>query len=133
MVENPELIAKKKPKKLEYIEKLLNYDQKETIIGKAKQILPGKKNKTRPHTISEWCEILGKQKTNPDTRKFLEKLVEKKVLTREKTRNGSKTYSLDKDKLTEIFYRSKYYNWHRDIFFKVINKEEPTKKIVTDI
>lgn len=136
MGNNTNLVLKKEPKKLRYIKILLSYDQSNTFLQKAKKWIT-KKDKTRPHTISEWCEILGSTKTNNNARKFLDKLVEEEALKHEDTTgqppNEEKRYRLDKVRLEEAFYEDPMWNWIRDIAFRTINNQEPRKKVVTDI
>ena len=131
MGENHSLILEKQPKKLNYLNQLIKYDQPDNWLEKAKTYI--KKEKTRAHSISEWAKILGSSKTNPDTRSFLQKLVDQQVLVEEeKDGNGTVYYSLDKDQLIHAFYESNYYAWNRELFLKAINKAEPNRKIVTD-
>ena len=131
MAEKHTIFFETPPKKIEYINKLLNYDQKNTLLEKAKKYFT-KKDETRPHTKGKWCKILGKRKTNPDTRKFLEKLIQENAL--KKTNNSDPIkYSLDRNRLIEVYYNSVLYNHLRDINIETINKKEPNKKVVTDI
>lgn len=133
MGENTYLITDKPPKNLEYIQKLLNYDRKQTLLEKAKKYVT-RTDQTRPHSISEWCNILGSTKTNPNTRKFLEKLVEQDALVMdEENSNGTELYRLDKKNLEEAFYNDPYWNWIREISFRIIDNQEPNRKTVTDI
>jgi len=136
MGESNNLVLNQPPKNLEYIEKLLNYDPQTTLLEKAKKWVT-KKDRTRPHTISEWCEILGSTKNNTSARTFLQKLVEEDALINEGTKgeppNESKTYRLDKKNLEKAIYNDPFWNWIRDISIKMINRQEPYKKVVTDI
>jgi len=68
---------------------------------------------------------------------FLQKLVEEDALINEGTKgeppNESKTYRLDKKNLEKAIYNDPFWNWIRDISIKMINRQEPYKKVVTDI
>lgn len=128
-------ILSSKPDRLEYVEKLLKYEESHGWLDKIQKVVKRKRT-TRSHSISEWCKILGKSKTNPQVRDFLQKLIEKNILIENgerKTGAEHKVYKLDKDRLENLLYNSSYYAWHRDIFFRVVNNQEPNKKIVTDI
>lgn len=132
MVENTCLITDKPPKNLEYVQKLLEYDKETTLYEKFKKKIT-RSNNTRPHTKSQWCQILGSSKTNPQTRSFLEKLIQNKALVKEEEqKDGTELYKLDKDRLEELAFQDPYYNMHRDFFFRIINNQEPNKKIVND-
>lgn len=128
------LILKTCPKKIVYIQKLLQYDQPDTFIEKAKTYF--RQEKTRPHSIGRWAEIIGSTSNNKNARNFLEKLAEENALEKEGERgnppNKREVYTLNKQKLIECFKESSYYDWHRDLFIKTINQAEPNKKIVTD-
>lgn len=136
MGESSNIILNKPPKNLEYVQKLLNYDAHTTFLEKAKRWVT-QTNRTRPHTISEWCEILGSSKHNSSARDFLEKLVDEEALIQEGTKgkppNQSETYRLDKKKLEEAIYNDSFWNWIRDLSIQIINNQEPYKKVVTDI
>jgi hypothetical protein len=136
MGESSNLILNKPPKNLEYIQKLLNYDPHTTFLEKAKKWVT-QKNQTRPHTISEWCEILGSTKNNTSARSFLENLIKEDALIQEGNKgnppNQSKTYRLDKKKLEQALYNDPFWNWIRDISIQIINNQEPYKKVKTDI
>lgn len=127
------LIGIKKPKNLEHIQTLFNYDQKTTLLEKAKKWVT-RRNHTRPHSISEWCQILGSTKTNPDTRSFLEQLVEEDALFLEdEDQYGTKLYKLDKAKLEEAVFNDCYWDWNRSLSIRLINNQEPSKTVTTDI
>lgn len=133
MGENTCLIIDKKPRNLEYIEKLFNYDRKQTLIEKTKKWIT-RTDQTRPHSISEWCQILGSTETNPNTRNFLEKLVEQEALVLEnEDSNGTKLYRLDKKKLENALYEDPFWNWIRDLSFRLIDNQEPNRTTTTEI
>lgn len=129
---NNQVFFEKTPKKLEYVNTLLNYDKETTLLEKAKKYFT-KKDLTRPHSKSEWCRILGKRETNPDTRQFLDKLIEENALKQEEDGGENDCYRLDRNKLLQVYYDSSLYNKLRDLNFETINKKEPKKKIVTDL
>lgn len=130
------LVLNEPPKNLEYIEKLLHYDSHSTFLEKAKKWFT-QTNETRPHSKSQWCKILGSTENNTATRSFLEKLIEKEALVHEETRgkppNTYDVYRLDKTRLEEIIFEDPFWNWIRDISIRMINNQEPYKKVVTDI
>ena len=133
MAENTSLIIEDKPKNLQYIERLFNYDQKQTILEKTKKWIT-RTNRTRPHSISEWCKILGSTETNQHTRGFLENLVDEKALVLEKKdKNGVKLYRLDKKRLEKVAYNSDFWSYIRDFSFRMINKQEPRRTVTTEI
>jgi hypothetical protein len=135
MAENSSIIVQEPPKNLEYMNKLFKYDQQKTLLQKAKTFIT-KTDRTRPHSISEWCQILGSTKNNSSTRTFLEELVEKDALVEKGSKgnppNECKLYILDKKRLEKVFYNDPYWSWIKDISFRVINGPEENKKIVTD-
>lgn len=132
---NQSLFFENPPKKLEYINILLNYDKETTFLEKAKSYFSSK-DLTRPHTKSKWCNILGKTDTNPDTREFLDTLIQKNALKQDGEKgeppNQVPTYRLDRNQLLNVYYNSTLYNSLRDLNFETINKQEPNKKIITD-
>lgn len=129
------LILNEPPKKLEYIQKLLHYDAHDNIIEKAKKWIT-RTDQTRPHSKSEWCEILGSTKNNTSVRNFLKILIEEEALVYEDTKgeppNQYDTYKLDKNRLEEVIYEDPFWNWIRDISIRMINNQESNRKIVTD-
>lgn len=135
MGESKHLILKEPPKKLEYIKKLLNYDPNQTFLEKTKKWIT-RKDQTRPHSKSEWCEILGSTKNNTSVRNFLDILIEKNVLVYEDTKgqppNEYDRYKLDKKRLENVFSKDPFWNWIRDISIRTINNQEPNKKVVND-
>lgn len=135
MAETSHLILKEQPKRLEYINKLFQYDPPATLYEKAKTWITRDKT-TRPHSISEWCQILGSTRNNQNTREFLEKLVEEEALVYEdtvgETPNTNDRYILDKARLEEVMYNSAFWKWTRPISERMYNNQEPNKKIVKD-
>lgn len=135
MGETDKLILNKPPKNLEYLEKLLHYDSQATLLEKAKKWIT-QKDQTRPHSKSEWCEILGSTKNNSAVRTFLEKLIEKKALVYEDTKgkppNQYDRYVLDKNRLEQVFYNDPFWNWIRDISIRMINNQESNRKVIKD-
>ena len=135
MAENNSLILKQPPKKLEYINKLLEYDPPATLYEKAKTWIT-KKEETRPHSISEWCQILGSTSNNNNTRDFLEELVEKDALVSEgrvgKKPNEKEVYRIDKKRLEQVVYNDPFWNWIRSLSIRLINNQESNRKIVKD-
>lgn len=125
------LILEEPPKNLQYIRLLLNYSSEDTFWGKAAAFIT-RNSKTQAHSIAQWCQILGSQNTNPQTRQFLEKLVEKNALIKEPGTKDPEKYRLDKENLTSAVYEDPYYLWHKDLFFRVINTHERFKKVKTD-
>lgn len=135
MAEKHSLILKRPPRKLEYINKLLQYDQPATLFEKAKNWLV-KDQTTRPHSISEWCQVLGSTKNNENTRDFLEELIQKDALVHEDTigkkPNRKKVYRLDKQRLEQVLYKDPFWNWIRNLSIRIINSQENNRKIVKD-
>jgi len=130
MGEDTFLIEKDSPKNLEHFKKLKYYDQPNNFIDKIKNKIT-KKNHTRPHTIAKWAKILGTSDTNPNTRDFLMKLVDKDALIKKDDETSVDRYYLDKNKLGEVFYNSPYYNRNRKLFLDTINEQEPNKTVQT--
>lgn len=130
-----ELVKGKFPKGLEYIEKLLAYDTPPTWAGRIKQKFTG--SKTEAHSISEWCRILNSSENNNHTREFLNYLEKQDALVEQYSEgeppNETVHYSLDKNNLLEAVKDSRWWRQRRDLAFKIINKAEPNKKIVTDL
>jgi len=135
MAETNNLILKEPPKNLEYTKKLLNYDPKTTLLEKTKKWIT-RKDQTRPHSKSEWCEILGSTKNNTSVRNFLDILIEENVLVYEDTRgqppNEYDRYKLDKKRLEQVFSQGPFWNWIRDLSIRIINNQEDDKKVVSD-
>lgn len=135
MAEHQSLILNQPPKKLEYLNKLLQYDPPTTLYEKAKTWIT-KQEETRPHSISKWCEIVGSTSNNDNTRGFFEKLVEEEALVYEDTigepPNENEIYSLDKARLEEVMYNDPFWEWIKLVSFRVINNQEPNRKIVKD-
>jgi len=134
MADNGSLILEDEPKKLVYLKKLLTYDQPSNFYERAKTFFTA--DKTRPHSISEWAEIVGSKRNNGNTRSFLESLADKDALQLEGERqSGNKTYkvySVNKDRLLKVFSKSTYYHWNRDLMIKTINKAESNRKVIKD-
>lgn len=134
MGESNYLIQKNTPKKLVYLQKLLNYEKPVTLYEKAKTWLS--KDIAGPHTKRKWMTIVGSTKDNGNCEDFMDYLIQENALVEQgkigEPPNKTETYSLDKNRLLEVFYESDYYTWHRDIFIETINHAEPDRKIVTD-
>lgn len=125
-----ELVQGDKPKGLEYVEKLLNYDQPQTWPEKIKARFTSEK--TKANTYSKWCRILGSTRTNQHTRKFLDYLIEHEALQLVQDNGDQKKYSLNKEQLLDAIRESYWWEQHRDLAFQIIQNSEPNRKLVRD-
>lgn len=127
-----QLILDNPPEKLSLINRLYNYDRSRTWTEKFWNVFRNT-DKTQAHSISEWCQLLGKESNNQDCRDLIEKLWDLGALEKTcETHNGYPKLVLDRNELVRCYRNSVFYNSCRDLNFAAINGFEEGRKIVTD-
>jgi len=122
------------PKGVQYTKTLLNYDPERTIPGRIKQRIVG--SKTKEHAKKEWYRILGSHDKNQNTRDYIDHLIENNALQLEKKEgkppNETEYYSLNKQRLRELYRESWWFKAQEDLIFETIDKAVSGKRIAND-